>query len=140
MIRLTHMRKKRGIKVNVGSEAEASKLKKMSRKELGKDIGGDPDATDEKWIQIWVDMYEKAYSGKIRRMGADVATELALSSLNKNLEVSKEANMRKAFWLPDDLQQVLEASYPSFWTNPKHAEWFVRKFPQFAFKTYASKR
>lgn len=129
-------KRKKGIQVNVGSSGDAAKLKKSSRKGLGKDIGGNPDATDEKWLTIWIDMYEKAYPGQIRRMGTDVATEMALSPLNKHAEISKDSGMRKAFWLPNDLQQVIEASYPSFWTEPRHAQWFCDKFPQFAFTTY----
>lgn len=129
--------KKRGITPNVSSSGEADKLKKLSKKEIGKNIGGNPDATDEKWIHIWIDMYEKAYPGKIGRMAKDVAVEIALTPVNKHVEISKDSEMRRAFWLPEDLQQVLEASYPSFWTNKKHAEWFCRKFPQFAFATYA---
>lgn len=131
--------KRKGVTPNVSSSGEADKLKKMSRKEIGKAQGGNPDSTDEKWITTWIDMYEKAYPGRIRRMSNDVATEVALSDINKFAEVSKDSGMRRSFWLPADLQEVLEASYPSFWTNPKHAAWFCRKFPQFAFETYAKR-
>ena len=130
---------KKGIKVNVSSSGEASALKKMSKKELGNAQHGNPDQTDEKWIQIWIKLYERAYPGRLGRMANDVATEVALSSLTKHAVVNETAGMQKAFWLPEDLQQVLEASYPSFWTNQKHIRWFCRHFPQFAFETYTKK-
>lgn len=128
--------KKRGIQSNLSS-GELSKFGKMSKKELGKSIGGNPDATDEGWIKTWVELYEKAFPGQIRRMSNDVATEIALSNVDKHAVVNKDSGMRKAFWLPENLQEVLEAAYPSFWTNPKHAQWFCDHFPQFAFATYA---
>lgn len=127
---------KKGITVNVGSSSEAAALKKMSKKELGRLQGGNPDETDEKWITIWIEMYERAYPGRIRRMISDLKVEIALSGIDKHAVVSKDSDMVKAFWLPADLQEVLEASYPSFWVNPKHARWFCRHFPQFAFITY----
>lgn len=133
------MGKRKGISINVGSSGEAAKLSKLGKKDIGKDVGGNPDATDEKWIQIWLDMYEKAYPGKIRKMSEDVKVEIALSGIKKHSVVNEGSEMRKAFWLPDDLQQVLEASYPSFWVNPKHIAWFCRHFPVFAFDTYTKR-
>lgn len=129
--------KRKGLTPNVSNSGEADKLKKMSKKEIGKDIGGNPDSTDEKWIKTWIEMYEKAYPGRLKRMTNDVMTEVALSGLNKHAEVAE--GMRKGFWLPEDLQQVLEASYPSFWANPKHGQWFCKHFPQFAFETYTKR-
>jgi hypothetical protein len=129
------MANKRGIRSNI-SESDAKGLTKKSSKQIGKDMGGNPDATDEKWIQIWIDMYDKAYPGRIRKMINDVAVEIALSDIKKHSVVSEDSEMRRAFWLPAELAEVLEASYPSFWTNQKHIRWFCRHFPQFAFDTY----
>lgn len=131
------MAKKRGPKPTVNiSSSEDTKFAKLSNKERGKNIGGDPDQWDVDNIQQFLDIYEAAHPGHIRRMMEDVKVEIALSGINKYAEVSKDSGMRKAFWLPDNFAAILEVGYPSIWTNPKHTRWFIRHFPQFAYETY----
>lgn len=126
------MGKKLGIKANIGSSSEANTLAKKGKKELGKDITDMPDAWDVKNIQTLIDTYEKAYPGRLGRMAQDYKVELALSGRSKDYGlISKDSDMRTAFWLPEDLQQVIEAAYPSLWTNKRHLAWFVKNFPIF---------
>jgi hypothetical protein len=134
------MAKRGAKKVNLNlSSGEDTKFSKLSKKEQGKAIGGDPDDWDRQNIQQFIDMFEVYKPGLIRKMRQDVDVEMALSSTNKYAEVSKDSGMRRAFWLPDELSAVLEMGYPSFWTNPKHARWFIRHFPQFSFESSAKK-
>ena len=129
------MGKKRGPKplLNISS-AEDVKLSKMSKKERGKSIGSDPDDWDKNNIQQFIDMFEAYKPGLLRRMRQDVEVQMALSNIDKYATISKDSDMRRAFWLPDELSAVLEIGYPSFWTNPKHARWFIRHFPHFSFE------
>jgi hypothetical protein len=132
------MTKKKGLQSVLNeSSAVDSTFKKLSRKEQGKAIGGNPDETDFNHITIWIDMFEKAYPGVVLKMFNDVKVQLALSDTNKWVELSKDSEFRRLFWLPYPLQEIFERAYPSFWTNKKHAEWFCKKFPQFAFATAA---
>jgi len=127
-------------KVNLNlSSSEDTKFAKLSKKEQGQAIGGDPDDWDRQNIQQFIDMFEHYKPGLIRRMRTDVDTEIALSGTNRYAEVSKDSGMRRAFWLPDELSAIIELGYPSFWTNPKHARWFIRHFPQFSFESSAKR-
>jgi len=121
--------------LNLNSAVDSA-FAKMSRKEQGKAIGSNPDEIDEKWINIWVDMYNKAYPGRLKKMARDVRNEIIASDITKHAELSKDSALRKGFWLPQDLCDVLEKAYPSFWTNQQHADWFCRKFPIFSYQTY----
>lgn len=123
---------KKAITLNVSSSDEASKLKKLSKKEIGKNIGGDPDDWDYNNIKVLMDSYEKAYPGRLQRMSNDYRLEYALSGRDKYGIVSGDADRRLVMWMPADLEQVVSASYPSLWTNKKHMAWFIRRFPIFA--------
>lgn len=116
---------------NAASGAEESKLGKMSVKEKGKAIGGTPDEWDKKNIQDLIDSYDKAYPGRLKAMKSDVDVETALSGRTVHGEISKESELRVGFWLPEDLQMVMEQGYPSLWTNKKHAQWFMNNFKIF---------
>jgi hypothetical protein len=30
----------------------------------------------------------------------------------------------------------MELAYPTLWADPKHARWFMRKFPVFSYENY----
>jgi hypothetical protein len=114
------------------AKVEASEIKGLSRKQLGEAQGGDPDEWDIKNIQAWIDLYEKAYPGQIRKVQQDMAVELALSGRTKDYgEISNQSETRLVMTMPGNLQEVLQRAYPSVWTNPKHLAWFLRHFPQF---------
>ena len=117
----------------------------MAKKEQGQSIGGAPDDWDEKNIQEFLTLFEQStislpngsiMTGKqiISKMRIDVETEMALSDTDKFATISKDSDMRKAFWLPDQFSAILEVAYPSLWTNPAHTRWFIRKFPIFSFE------
>lgn len=123
---------KTGFKDNVSTSGEAADRGKLSIKEQGQQIGGNPDEWDYKNIKQLIDSYEQAYPGRLKKMKEDVVVEAALSGRTKDYgEISKDSEMRVAFWLPEDLQMVIERGYPSIWTNKKHATWFIKKFPIF---------
>jgi hypothetical protein len=119
---------KKPIELNVSSSDETNQLKKLSKKEIGKQISGNPDNWDFKNLSTIIDLYKKTFPGRLDRMKHDVDVEVALSP--------KETTMDRhdGMWMPADLQEVLEAAYPSFWTNRKHKSWFLRKFPVFKIK------
>lgn len=113
------------------SSGEADALDKLSRKEIGKGIGSNPDDWDYRNIATLVEIYDKAHPGRIKRMKSDYDVEYALSARGAHGVVASQSDTRLAMWLPGDLQEVLERGYPSIWTNKKHLRWFLRKFPQF---------
>lgn len=122
------------------SSAQFSSMAKMSRKELGKTQAKSmPDEWDFENIERLLKVYDKAHPGRIKRMFDDTCTEIALSGLDKHATVSEASDMRKLFWLPEDLVEWFEKAYPSLWQEKKHAEWFTRKFPQFSFQYAASR-
>jgi hypothetical protein len=122
---------KQGLKSNLSSADEANH-QKVSLKEVGQNIGGNPDKWDYENLKKLIDTYDKAFPGRLKKMKEDVMIEAALSGRTKDYGViSKDSDMRVGFWLPEDLQQVIERGYPSFWTNKKHAAWFIKKFPLF---------
>lgn len=125
------MKHKKGIKLNVESDSDISQLKKLSKKELGKNTNGNPDEWDYKNLKVLIDSYNKAYPGRLKKMAEDYRTEYRLSGRNEFGVVSKDSDMRFAMWMPADLQGVIEAAYPSFWVNKKHMAWFISKFPIF---------
>jgi len=98
--------------LNLDSAVDSA-FAKLSKKEMGRAIGGNPDSTDRKNIRIWLDMYNKAYPGRLDRMVKDVVLEVEQSDMNKHAELSADSALRKAFWLPNDLQEVFERAYPS---------------------------
>lgn len=117
---------------NAASSSESTQMSKKSRKEIGKEIGGNPDEWDQKNLQRLIDTYEKAFPGRLKRMKEDERVEAALSNRTKDFGViSKESDLRVAFWMPEDLQEVIERGYPSLWTNKKHIAWFLKRFPLF---------
>lgn len=124
---------KTGFKDNyAGTSGEEASLGKLSIKEKGQQVGGNPDEWDYKNLVMLIESYEQAYPGRLKKMKEDVVMEARLSGRTKDYGViSEESEMRVAFWLPEDLQMVIEKGYPSFWTNKKHAAWFIKKFPLF---------
>lgn len=114
---------------NVGSSAEASKVSKLSKKELGKQIGGMPDEWDRKNLEVIINLYDKTFSGRLKRMKHDIDFEQALKKHNP------DSDRHDGMWMPADLQEVIEAAYPSFWTNVRHKRWFLEKFPVFTIKS-----
>jgi len=125
---------KKGTKsvLNTSSAAD-SKIAKMSSKEKGKAIGGNPDETDYRNMLTFIEWHEQEHPGLIRRMRQQVEIEMRLSGLNKHAELSKDSELIKGFWLPETLQALWEKAYPSLYTNKKHAQWFCNKFPIFSF-------
>ncbi len=126
------------------SSAEFSKLAKKSQKELGDSIASMPDDWDVRNIEQAIGRFEYENPRLIGKLFTDLEVELALSGISKTGGLGPD--YRKGFWLPSkakrrgfDLQRWMEQAYPSFWRNPKHASWFMRKFPQFSFE-YAAKR
>lgn len=122
------MKKKKAITPNFTAE----EIGKRSQKEIGKDIGSVPDEWDYKNLKVLIESYEKAYPGILRKLESDAKVELALSTRDNTYSVfNKESEGRKMMWLPQELQEVLEAAYPSLWTNKDHLHWFLKRFPQF---------
>jgi hypothetical protein len=130
---LVMAKKRRGITPNLNlSSSKDTDISKLSKKEMGKAVSGNPDAWDKKNIESLIDSYEMAYPGRLRRMKEDVDVELALSGrTDKFGEISKLSEFRSTMWLPADLQEVLERSYPSLWTNKDHQVWFLQNWPIF---------
>lgn len=119
-------------KIGHATSDDAGALAKLNAKGKGKDIQGDPDEWDYKNIQAWLALYEKAYPGRIRKMSDDIKVELALSGRTKDFgEIDANSELRLSMWLPADLQEIMEAAYPTFWTNKKHLAWFLNHFPVF---------
>jgi hypothetical protein len=114
-----------------GSSGEETRLGKLSLKEKAKMQGGNPDEWDFKNLQTIIDLYNKAFPGRLNSMKNGVLTENAIGGDNEYGELSKDSGFRKTMWMPADLQQVIEAGYPSIWTNQKHLTWFLKRFPIF---------
>ncbi len=131
--------KKRGIKSSLGNTAKDTAFSKLSIKEKGQAIHSNPDSQDEIYINIWIELFERSYPRMIASMRRDVEKELTYSDTNKHAELNQASQLRKGFWLPEQLQQLMETAYPSFFTNKKHAEWFCRKFPVFSFEDAANR-
>ena len=126
------MAKKKALQSNAASSGEETAMGKKSLKEQGKDIGGDPDEWDRKNLEMIIEIYRKAFPGRLESMANDVKVEAALSGRTKDFgEISKDSELRVGFWLPEDLQAVIERGYPSLWTNKKHAQWFMNNFKEF---------
>lgn len=130
------------------SSAEFSKLSKLSKKELGDArASSTPDEWDYENIDRAIKVFNKAYPGLITRMYNDVCTEMALTGISKHAILNEQSGFQKGFWLPSSprkdgsfgLAEWMERAYPSLWREPKHARWFMRKFPQFSYE-YAAKR
>jgi len=125
------------------SSADFSTMSKMSKKELGKHMAQEtPDQSDIDNIERIIKVYERSHPGVIRRLSDDARTEVALSNMNSDARVM--ADWQRAFWLPGKayesdfgLDEWMEKAYPSLWHNKKHAEWFMKNFPQFTYVTHA---
>lgn len=116
---------------NVSSSAEVNALTKKSAKQLGKEQQGNPDEWDYKNLQTIIDIYDKSHPGVLDHMETDYKVQYALSGRNKYGVISDASEHRLGMWMPADLEQVISAGYPSLWTNQKHLEWFLKKFPRF---------
>jgi len=103
----------------------------MGVKEKAKAIGGNPDEWDYKNLKTIIDLYDKAYPGRLKAMKTDVDVENALSGRDKFGLLSKDSDFRASMWMPADLQVVIEKGYPTLWTNNKHIAWFLKRFPIF---------
>lgn len=113
------------------SPAEEQVVKKMSKKELGKSIHGNPDEWDRKNLEVLINSYEQAHPGRLTKMASDYKVERALSTRNDYGVVSEQSNARFVMWMPEDLQKVIQKGYPSIWTNERHLHWFLKRFPIF---------
>lgn len=96
-------------------------------------VSGKPDQTDVDNINFILARYEEAHPGRLRRMQKDHSVSKALKEKLPKPKVKGVAfdEMTMAFWMPQDLQEIFEKYFPSIWTDKRHMEWFLRKYPVF---------
>ena len=119
-------------KVSKLTESDENYFKAFATKERKHAVDGEPDQDDVYNLQKLFEMYDKSTMGKLKRFCNQLAAERALNKRDEQFTHDRGVKGETlAFALPQELQQFMERYYPTIWTNPKHARWFVTKFPQF---------
>lgn len=113
------------------TDAEKKAASKKSAKQLGNDIHGSPDEWDYNNLKTLIEIYDKTYRGRLKKMQTDYLIERALTTRDEFGTVAKQSATRFVMWMPKDLQMVIQKGYPSIWTNEKHLHWFLKRFPIF---------
>lgn len=122
------MKKSRLSKFN---EKDTAELDKLSLKQRSKASYGKPDQSDIDNLNRLFHFYNKYNPGKLQKMQDNYRTQQALKEYTPKPKGVKSSDMTMAFWMPQDLQQVVEQYFPTIWTNKEHLEWFLDHFPFF---------
>jgi hypothetical protein len=124
---------KKNDRLSVLSNSEEEDLSKLSLKERAKAVTGKPDDSDIRNITELIRLYEASHPGLLRRMKQDYDTQRAMNEYMPKPAIRGVTSdlIRPGFWLPKDLQEFMERYYPTLWTNQKHVEWFIKRFPVF---------
>lgn len=117
---------------------------KISPKERANALasGQMPDDWDYQNIEMAIKMFMKRYPGEMERLINEVAFEIENSDIDYHASLSKTSGeLRRRFWLPAQIMRFMDLAYPtiSFGKNKRHVEWFLRKFPVFAYEHYTRK-
>lgn len=117
-------------KLSILSDADEAALKGKSAKQRAVAVEGQPDMTDVANLRILFETYNKERGGLLMRMMKDNATERSLNNIAIHEDPIATAK-KLSFWMPKDLQEVVEEYWPTIWTNPDHLRWFLTYFPGF---------
>jgi len=109
------------------SDNDELALSKLSKKDRSKAVDGQPDATDERLLNMLFGIYEKETRGGLTRFLNELRLERAFI---KNLKDIRTAETF-AFSFPADLEEEVRHWWPTLWTEREHARRFIRKYPQF---------
>lgn len=116
------------------SDADHEAFKKLSKKQKREVIAdktvvnGIPDQTDVDGLRILFETYDKATAGQLYRMMKQNEVERKLKSVpDEPVATAKTLS----FFMPQDLQEVVEEYWPTIWSNKEHLRWFLTYFPGF---------
>jgi hypothetical protein len=118
-------------RASVLSENDETELKKLGKKKRALAVSGQPDQSDIDNLNRLFSEYEKAHPGRFRRMKQDYDTSQSLREKPTLPKGINSSELHMSFWLPQDLQQVMEQYWPTLWTNKAHVAWFVKHYPLF---------
>lgn len=117
-------------KLSILSDADEASLKGLSNKKRAVAVDGKPDQTDIDNLTILFETYNKAQGGRLMRMMKQNAVERSLNNIAIT-EKPIDTAAQLSFWMPKDLQEVVEEYWPTIWTNKAHLRWFLGHFPGF---------
>lgn len=125
--------KRAGYESSKLSTADELALSKLANKQRAQAVDGQPDQSDIDNLNRLFSEYETAHPGRLERMRKDYAMQKALKEKTAKPVVKgvKANEMYIGFWMPGDLQQIVEKYWPTIWTNHAHREWFVKNYPGF---------
>lgn len=126
--------KRAGFESSKLSSSDEQALSKLSAKKRSLAVDGQPDRSDIANLNRLFSEYNKAHPGRLERMRKDYATQKALKERTPKPVVKgiNSNEMSIAFWMPADLQSIVEKYWPTLWTDKSHMEWFLRNYPGFA--------
>ena len=104
-------------------------LAKGSKKERSIAVDGKPDQYDVDNLTAIFEAYDRYTGGRLSRLKEENRLTRALN--NKHKEAPIATAEKFSFFMPQDLQDYIEALFPSIWTNKEHTRWFLKKFPEF---------
>ena len=95
-------------------------------------VNGKPDISDRNNLQLLFDLYNKHTFNQLKRFCDQLAVERAFNNRDSKFIAERGVLGDKlSFALPQELQIYMERWYPTIWTNPEHARWFIKTFPRF---------